>query len=56
MALEQLFDLVTPDRLDQIQGDINWTFCFLCQNDDVNNLQCPHRRTGKIPLSVFVSS
>ena len=45
MAKQPAFDIVTPDRLERTQPEIDWDLCFLCQNDVINNLQypCPRR-------------
>ena len=53
MSNEPVFDLVTADRLQRTQSEINWNLCFLCQNDDIKNLRYPRRKRGKFLLVIL---
>ena len=54
MSTVPVFEFVTPERLQQTRLEVNWSVCFLCQNDNVNNLRFPHRKKGKF-VDVFRS-
>ena len=41
------FKLVTLEHLQDPVKEINWSFCYICQNEDRNNLQDPSAKRGE---------
>ena len=46
MAEKSEFELITPEKL-LINQTVNWEICYLCQKENDENLQFPHKKKGK---------